>query len=140
MKNLHRQFIELAIYLAKHYVATSFNPKRCGAMTVDKKTVVKYYLPIGEIRISDNISLLERSVQLFNLQSMHYLDGLAQKALSSTHESSPQQSCQGKSTISTAEPRKMPQPLQFNSPRKFSTLLLHTKEMRKLSNLSKEMT
>lgn len=102
VKDLHRQFIELAIYLAKHYVATPFNPERCGAMMQDKKTVVKYYLPIGEITITDNISLLERSVQLFNLQSMHYLDSLIQNALNSTHENSSQQSFQGKSTISIA--------------------------------------
>jgi hypothetical protein len=32
VKEIHRQFIELAIYLAKYCIVTAFNPNRCGAV------------------------------------------------------------------------------------------------------------
>lgn len=96
VKELHKQFIELAIYLAKQYILTSFNPARCGVIINERKTIIKYFLPLNEIIITDNISMLERSVQLFNLQSMHYLDTLNQCALNNTiSNSSSQQSIQG---------------------------------------------
>ena len=96
VKELHKQFIELAIYLAKQYILTSFNPARCGVIINDKKSLIKYYLPLNDITFTDNISTLERSVQLFNLQSMHYLDTLSRNALNSTLENSSQPSAQGR--------------------------------------------
>jgi len=32
VKEMHKQFIELAIQLAKNYILTSFNPARCGVI------------------------------------------------------------------------------------------------------------
>ena len=32
VKDMHRQFIELAIYFAKNSIVTSFNPQRCGVV------------------------------------------------------------------------------------------------------------
>lgn len=32
VKELHKQFIELAIYLAKNCILTSFSPERCGVI------------------------------------------------------------------------------------------------------------
>jgi hypothetical protein len=73
-KDLHRQVIQLAIHLAKNYILTSFSPGRCGVNFVDGKPYIKYYLPLNEITISQDISALERSVQLFKVQAMHLLD------------------------------------------------------------------
>ena len=47
VKELHKQFIELAIYLAKNYILTSFNPIRCGVLLKENQSVVKYYLPLN---------------------------------------------------------------------------------------------
>lgn len=58
VKELHKQFIELAIYLAKQYILTSFNPSRCGVIINDKKSLIKYYLPLNDITFTDNISTL----------------------------------------------------------------------------------
>lgn len=145
VKELHKQFIELAIYLAKQYILTSFNPSRCGVIINDKKSLIKYYLPLNDITFTDNISTLERSVQLFNLQSMHYLDTLSRNALNSTLENSSQPSIQGKSHIYVGENRKLrkdsqPAMLRFNSSRKLSAVSPFTQQIRKLSNLSKEIT
>lgn len=76
VKEMHRQFIELAIYLAKNCIVTTFNPERCGVVINENKSTLKYYLPLPDINITDNRTTLERSVQLFNVQSMHYLDTL----------------------------------------------------------------
>lgn len=84
VKDIHRQFIELAIYLAKHCILTAFNPSRCGAVISEERTVIKYYLPLNEITITSNRSTLERAVQLFNVQSMHHLDTLVTHALNSS--------------------------------------------------------
>lgn len=32
VKAMHRQFIELAIFLAKHCIQTAFSPSRCGIL------------------------------------------------------------------------------------------------------------
>lgn len=32
VKEMHRQFIELAIHLAKNCIVTTFNPQRCGVV------------------------------------------------------------------------------------------------------------
>ncbi len=84
VKELHKQFIQLAIFLAKNYIITSFSPERCGVISSQDKTIIKYYLPLSQIIVTNNISMLERSVQLFNLQSMHFLDTLSQNALNTT--------------------------------------------------------
>lgn len=84
VKEMHRQFIELAIYLAKNFILTTFSPKRCGVVVNEGTSILKYYLPLNEITLTDNRSSLERSVQLFNVQSMHYLDSLASQCLNST--------------------------------------------------------
>ena len=81
---MHRQFIELAIYLAKNFIITSFAPNRCGVLINESQSTLKYYLPLNEITITDNRSMLERSVQLFNVQSMLYLDTLATQCSRST--------------------------------------------------------
>ena len=76
VKDMHRQFIELAIYLAKNCIVTAFSPQRCGVVIKEDKSTLKYYLPLADISLTDNRTMLERSVQLFNVQSMHYLDTL----------------------------------------------------------------
>lgn len=43
---------------------------------VDGQFIIKYYLPLNEIVITDNIAMLERSVQLFKVQATHFLDAL----------------------------------------------------------------
>jgi len=69
--------IQLAIHLAKNCLLTSFNPNRCGViLNADNKWQIKYYLPLNEIVITDNMAMLERSVQLFTVQSLHFLDTL----------------------------------------------------------------
>jgi hypothetical protein len=47
VKELHKQFIELAIYLAKNYILTSFNSERCGVIINEEKTLIKYFLPLN---------------------------------------------------------------------------------------------
>jgi hypothetical protein len=47
VKELHKQFISLAIYLAKNYILTSFNPNRCGVVLNEGKLLIKYYLPLN---------------------------------------------------------------------------------------------
>jgi predicted sulfurtransferase len=34
VKEMHRQFIELAIYLAKNCINTTFSPNRCGVVII----------------------------------------------------------------------------------------------------------
>jgi hypothetical protein len=46
VKEMHRQFIELAIFLAKHCIVTTFSPNRCGVVMKDGNTQLKYYLPL----------------------------------------------------------------------------------------------
>ena len=46
VKEIHRQFIELAIFLAKHCIVTTFNPARCGVVVKEHQTILKYYLPL----------------------------------------------------------------------------------------------
>lgn len=84
VKEIHRQFIEMAIYLAKNCILTTFSPSRCGVVVSEANSTLKYYLPLNEITLTDQRSLLERSVHLFNVQSMHYLDTLVNQSLNST--------------------------------------------------------
>lgn len=135
----------MAIHLAKHSILTSFSPNRCGVVITGERTTVKYFLPLNEIVLTSSISMLERSVQLFNLQSMHYLDTLCQGALNSTIERSHRSSRHSHSRRLSPEVnrrlRKESQPvaLYFNSARKMSLNPL-SRQMRKLSHLSKELS
>lgn len=79
-KELHRQLIQLAIHLAKNYILTSFNPARCGGLFVEGKFLIKYFLPLSEIVLTQDIAHLERSVQIFKVQAMHLLDTLCHHA------------------------------------------------------------
>ena len=76
VKDMHRQFIELAIYFAKNGIVTTFNPMRCGVVINENISTLKYYLPLPELIITNSRNMLERSVQMFNVQSMHHLDTL----------------------------------------------------------------
>ena len=77
IKEVHRQLIKLAIHLAKNCLLTSFNPNRCGIiLNADNKWQVKYYLPLNEIVVTNDVAMLKRSVELFTVQSLHFLDSL----------------------------------------------------------------
>jgi hypothetical protein len=54
VKEMHRQFIELAIYLAKNCILTTFNPGRCGVVVNEAKSTLKYYLPLPEITVTNS--------------------------------------------------------------------------------------
>lgn len=138
VKDLHKQFIELAIHLAKHSILTSFSPSRCGAVLTEGRVLVKYFLPLNQIVITSSRNMLERAVQLFNLQSMHYLDTLSQGVLNSTLDLSHRSSTKKRTPEASPRPRKESQPttLYFNSTRKMSLNPLN----RKLSHLSKELS
>jgi hypothetical protein len=58
VKEMHRQFIELAIYLAKNCIVTAFNPERCGMVVNENRSTLKYYLPLPDINITDNRTTL----------------------------------------------------------------------------------
>ena len=78
IREVHRQLIKLAIHLAKHSLLTSFNPSRCGiVLNADNNWQLKYYLPLNEIVITSDVVMLKRSVELFTVQSLHFLDSLA---------------------------------------------------------------
>jgi hypothetical protein len=81
LKEAHKQLIQLAIHLAKHYVLTAFNASRCGVVLMEDKFIVKYFLPPAELVLTQSRSTLERSVQLFKVQAMHMLDNLAHHEL-----------------------------------------------------------
>jgi hypothetical protein len=142
VRDIHRQFIELAIYLAKHCILTAFNPSRCGAVISEDRTVIKYYLPLNDITITTNRSALERAVQLFNVQSMHHLDTLVTHALNSStlHESSSQRTFKNRAKLYPPLPRdrKDSQPTaHHHSPRKLSSRPSKESQFRKLSTLSR---
>jgi hypothetical protein len=110
---VHKQLIQLAIHLAKHYVLTAFSPARCGVVFLEDKFVVKYFLPPVELAVTRSRSTLERSVQLFKVQAMQMLDHLAHQDLlseisSPSHDPSDLDS--KKSMLSTGRPRKTNEP------------------------------
>lgn len=79
IKEIHRQLIKLVIHMAKNCLLTSFNPSRCGVLlNADDKWQLKYYLPLKEIIVTNDVTMLERSVQLFTVQSLHFLDSMMQ--------------------------------------------------------------
>ena len=87
--------------------------------------------------------MLERSVQMFNLQSMHFLDNLFQSTLNTTLNSSSQPSSFQRVKLAPDNKfgrklRKESQPVKFyfNSARKLSVNVLNS-QMRKLSTLSR---
>lgn len=133
--------------MAKNYILTSFNPGRCGVIFNENRSLVKYYLPLNEIIITSEVGMLERSVQLFSVQSMHYLDTLAQSAMNTTMENSSQCSFKNRMKLfpEMRKNRKESQPVKllFNNFRKFSTNPANpviSPQLRKLSNLSKELS
>ena len=60
--------------MAKNCIATAFNPAHCGVVLKEGRSLLKYYLPLGSITLTEQRESLERAVQVFNLQSMHHLD------------------------------------------------------------------
>jgi hypothetical protein len=47
-------------------------------MNADNKWQIKYYLPLYEILVTSDVAMLERSVQIFTVQALHYLDLLSE--------------------------------------------------------------
>lgn len=143
---MHRQFIELAIYLAKNCILTTFNPERCGIVINENRSLLKYYLPLQDITITNNISMLERSVQLFNVQSMHYLDTLqSNQTLNSTiNDSESQRTFKNRVKLFGNEhkTRRDSQPNNFfqQNWRKLSNNPQKINQNRKLSSLSREFS
>lgn len=146
VKQLHRQFIELAIFLAKNCILTSFSPARCGVVAGEGGSVLKFYLPLPEIAICLDRNVLERSVQLFNVQSMHYLDTLAGLTLNSTiHESSSQRTFRNRPKLfqKQEKARRDSQPtaaLPLPHERRMSSKPDPRHQIRKLSSLSRELS
>jgi hypothetical protein len=117
-------------------------------VTSEERTVIKYYLPLHEIKITSNRASLERAVQLFNVQSMHYLDTLVTQALNSStvNESSSQRTFKNRVKLYPSlhhKDRKDSQPaggLHQASPRKLSGRPSKESQFRKLSTLSRELS
>lgn len=101
-KEVHKQLIQVAIHLAKHYVLTTFSASRCGVVWLEDKFIVKYFLPPAELVVTRSRSTLERSVQLFKVQAMHMLDNLAHhEILSELSSHDPSEGGEKKSMLST---------------------------------------
>ncbi len=66
----------MIVHAAKHFIIIPFESKNCGLKIIKGERVVKYYFPIDEIKICNEIKAIERSVQLFTVQSMQFLDEL----------------------------------------------------------------
>jgi hypothetical protein len=66
----------MIVHAAKHFIIIPFESKNCGVKIIKGERVVKYYFPIDEIKICNEIKVIERSVQLFTVQSMQFLDEL----------------------------------------------------------------
>lgn len=68
----------MIIYLAKNSIITSFCNKNCGVEVKQygdrNKKIIKYFLPLKQITISSDINIIKRSVHLFTVQSLQYLD------------------------------------------------------------------
>ncbi len=146
VKEIHRQFIELAIFLAKHCMVTSFSASRCGVVVKEEQTILKYYLPLQEITITDNRSNLERFVGLFNVQSMQHLDCLINQRLNNSfNESISQRTFKNRVKLfplaKNERVRKDSQPALNITPknRKLSNNPTSLQK-RKLSTLSKELS
>lgn len=135
----------MAIFLAKNFIITSFAPNRCGVVIAESQSTLKYYLPLNEITITDNRSMLERSVQLFNVQSMLYLDTLVSQCSKSTiNENCSQRTFKNRVKLFPAahKDRRDSQPsgmYEMNN-RKFSNNPSKESQIRKLSTLSRELS
>ena len=143
VKQMHKQFIELAIFLAKNCILTTFSPSRCGVVVNEEKSILKYYLPLNELSITNDRSLLERSVHLFNVQSMHHLDTLANQCLNSTiNESCSQRTFKNRVKLfpGRSKDRRDSQLTALQAPRKFSNVPSKDSQIRKLSSLSRELS
>jgi hypothetical protein len=54
-------------------------------LNADGKWQVKYYLPLNQIVVTSDVVVLERSVQLFTVQALHFLDSLNQFSEANTN-------------------------------------------------------
>jgi len=124
-------------------MVTSFNPQRCGVIINDMTSTIKYYLPLSDISITDDRTVLERSVQLFKVQSMSYLDNLLNQTLNTTlNENSSQRTFKNRVKLFPEKIRKDSQPngMFLAKDRKFSNnpnQNLQNLQNRKLSSLSR---
>ena len=103
-------------------------------------STIKYYLPLPEISLTDNRTTLERAVQLFNVQSMHYLDTLISQALNTTvNESFSQRTFKNRVKLFPGKQRRDSQPtgILVEKDRKFSNIPQKQDQKRKLSSLSR---
>jgi hypothetical protein len=109
----------------------------------EEKSILKYYLPLNEITISDNRNMLERSVQLFNVQSMLYLDTLVTQCLNSTiNENCSQRTFKNRVKLFPSKEEKarrdsQPSGMYQSYSRKFSNNPTKESQIRKLSTLSR---
>lgn len=113
----------------------------------NKKSTIKYYLPLYDIQITTDRTLLERSVQLFNVHSMHYLDTLVHQDYNGLNhtfqENSSQRTFKNRVKLFPGKgdkTRRDSQPTAFFLPkdRKFSNVQKF--QDRKLSSLSRELS
>lgn len=58
IKFLHRQFIELAIGLAKAGIVTTFDSLRCGLLVEPDEAIVKYYLLPEEAIFAEDLKYI----------------------------------------------------------------------------------
>ena len=55
---MHRQFIDLAIGLAKAGIITVFNGECCGGLMENDEIVVKYYLEPDNITLTEDLGVI----------------------------------------------------------------------------------
>jgi hypothetical protein len=79
LRILHRQFIDLAIGLAKVGIVTVFEGDRCGAIVENEETIVKYYLEPQNITITQDLEVIEEAVYQFCAQAMAFLQSEAEE-------------------------------------------------------------
>ena len=103
-------------------------------------STIKYYLPLTDISITDDRTVLERSVQLFNVQSMSYLDNLLNQTLNTTlNENASQRTFKNRVKLFPEKIRKDSQPngMFLSKDRKFSNNPNRLLQNRRLSSLSR---
>lgn len=66
----------MIVHAAKHSILISFNSENCGLKIINGQKIVKYYFSLSEISICNDIKVIERSVQLFTVKSVQFLDEL----------------------------------------------------------------
>ena len=73
LKMIHRQFIDLAIGLAKAGIVTNFKGQNCGAIEENGELTVKYYLEPKDVEITDDFEYIEEAVSEFCARAMEYM-------------------------------------------------------------------